>query len=70
LKSGQEGVKESRIAGGTACATKTSPVFAVVGQASACQRPLAGAFFHTFPSQKLFGVISHQKRCFLSLSPA
>src|ERR1035438_8155137 len=36
------------IRGETACATTASHLLALVGHALACQRPLAGAFFHTF----------------------
>src|SRR5450756_2283791 len=43
-----EAVKELRFAGETACATKTSPVLALVGQTVSSALPPCGHFFHSF----------------------
>src|SRR5260370_42428027 len=43
-----EGVKESRCPGEAACATKTSPVLALVGQTVSSALPACGPFFHSF----------------------
>src|SRR5260370_16961202 len=43
-----EAVKELRFAGENACATKTSPVLALVGQTVSSALPACGHFFHSF----------------------
>jgi hypothetical protein len=43
-----------QFAGETACATTASHLLALVGHASACQRPLAGAFFQSGAASVVF----------------
>ena len=52
-----EAVKESSYAGGTACATTTSPAFSEVGRAIPPASPACGRLFHTF-SESGFRVLS------------
>ncbi len=48
-----EAVKKSGAGQAKACPTTATHVPAMVGQASACQRPLAGAFLHSFSRSRL-----------------
>src|SRR5260370_32946557 len=66
-----EAVKELRFAGETACATKTSPVLALVGQTVSSALPPCGISFTAFEELPCKPLITHDRRAAkkLDISP-